>query len=133
MGSKNEYPPLAGPYGAMLGTRYDPVYTDFTPEGTKLAPEVRPGRAFPDPYPRHQADRHPGTAPAATGASRGSPTGGSPSGGRLLAQFDRRAGGWSTRRSWSTFGHLQEAAFALLATGKLHDALDYAREPLARA
>ncbi|MBM3458094.1 MAG: DUF1501 domain-containing protein, partial [Armatimonadetes bacterium] len=28
MGSKNEYPPLAGPYGAMLGPRYDPVYTD---------------------------------------------------------------------------------------------------------
>src|SRR5262245_58719953 len=30
MGSKNEYPPLAGPYGAMLGTRYDPVYADFS-------------------------------------------------------------------------------------------------------
>ena len=30
MGSKDEYPPLAGPYGAMLGMRYDPVYTDFT-------------------------------------------------------------------------------------------------------
>ena len=50
MGSKNEYPPLAGPYGAMLGTRYDPVYTDFTPRGTKQAPEVRPGRAFMDPF-----------------------------------------------------------------------------------
>jgi Tol biopolymer transport system component len=34
----------------MLGTRYDPVYSDFTPQGTKLAPEVRPGRAFLDPY-----------------------------------------------------------------------------------
>ena len=48
-GSKNEYPPLAGPYGAMLGTRYDPIYTDFTPEGTRLAPEIHPGRAFKDP------------------------------------------------------------------------------------
>jgi hypothetical protein len=43
MGSKNEIPPLAGLYGAMLGMRYDPVYTDFTPAGTRLAPEVRPG------------------------------------------------------------------------------------------
>jgi hypothetical protein len=50
MGSKNEYPPLAGPYGAMPGTRYDPVYTDFTPEGTKAAPEIRPGRSFSDPF-----------------------------------------------------------------------------------
>ena len=35
MGSKNEYPPLAGPYGAFLGTRYDPVYTDFMEKGTR--------------------------------------------------------------------------------------------------
>ncbi|MCY2963866.1 MAG: DUF1501 domain-containing protein, partial [Planctomycetota bacterium] len=49
MGSKNEYPPLAGPYGAMLGQRYDPVYTDFRPEGTQLAPEIGPGKAFRDP------------------------------------------------------------------------------------
>jgi hypothetical protein len=49
MGSKNEIPPLAGPYGGMLGLRYDPVYTDFTSEGTTLAPEIRPGKAFKDP------------------------------------------------------------------------------------
>ena len=49
MGSKNEYPPLAGPYGAMLGQKYDPVFTDFRPEGTRLAPEINPGKAFRDP------------------------------------------------------------------------------------
>jgi hypothetical protein len=49
MGSKNEYPPLAGPYGALLGTRYDPVYTDFSAAGTRLAPEIGPGRVFKDP------------------------------------------------------------------------------------
>ena len=49
MGSKNEIPPLAGLYGAMLGMRYDPIYTDFTSEGTALAPEIRPGRTFKDP------------------------------------------------------------------------------------
>ena len=37
MGSKNPYPPLAGPYGAMLGMRYDPVFTDFDYEGTTRA------------------------------------------------------------------------------------------------
>jgi hypothetical protein len=40
MGSKNEIPPLAGLYGAMLGMRYDPIYTDFVAEGTALAPEI---------------------------------------------------------------------------------------------
>ena len=49
MGSKNEYPPLAGPYGAFLGTRYDPVYTDFMAKGTRVAPAVRPGKSFHDP------------------------------------------------------------------------------------
>jgi hypothetical protein len=49
MGSKNEIPPLAGLYGAMLGMRYDPVYTEFRSEGTAMAPEIRPGRAFKDP------------------------------------------------------------------------------------
>ena len=49
MWSKNEIPPLAGPYGGMLGMRYDPVYTDFTAEGTKQAPEIRPGKAYKDP------------------------------------------------------------------------------------
>ena len=29
----------------MLGLRYDPVYTNFTSEGTTLAPEIRPGKA----------------------------------------------------------------------------------------
>ena len=128
MGSKNEYPPLAGPYGAMLGTRYDPVYTDFTPQGTKLAPEIRPGRAFPDPFlgikptdTLELAGSDPRELPIADGrfALRRS----------LLAQFDRARRELERQENLGTFGHLQEAAFALLATGKLHDALDYTREP----
>lgn len=51
MGSKNEIPPLAGLYGEMPGMRYDPIDTDFTAEGTALAPEMRPGRTFNDPLP----------------------------------------------------------------------------------
>jgi hypothetical protein len=128
MGSRNEYPPLAGPYGAMLGSRYDPVYTDFTPQGTKLAPEVRPGRAFADPFlgirPTDTlelaGDDRPGPRIAdARLALRHS----------LLAQFDRARRELEQHESPGALGHLQEAAFALLATGKLRDALDYTREP----
>ena len=45
MGSKNEYPPLAGLYDECPA-QFDPVYTDFSPRGTKQAPEVRPGPDF---------------------------------------------------------------------------------------
>lgn len=128
MGSKNEYPPLAGPYGAMLGTRYDPVYTDFLRTGTKAAPEIRPGRAFHDPFlgiePSDKLELAGSDARElrlgdARFALRHS----------LLAQFDRARREQDRQESHGTFGHLQEAAFALLTTGKLHDALDYAREP----
>jgi Protein of unknown function (DUF1501) len=128
MGSKNEYPPLAGPYGAMLGTRYDPVYTDFTPQGVRLAPEVRPGRAFPDPY----LGIRPTDTLELAGNDRREPR---IADGRfalrrsLLAQFDRARRELEHPEKLETFSHLQESAFALLATGKLHDALDYAREP----
>jgi uncharacterized protein (DUF1501 family) len=47
----------------------------------------------------------------------------------LLAQFDRASREVEEHESPGTLGHLQEVAFALLATGKLRDALDYTREP----
>lgn len=128
MGSKNEYPPLAGPYGAMLGSRYDPVYTDFTPQGTKLAPEIRPGRAFLDPFL--------GISPTETlelaGKLRREPPlvdGRFELRRSLLEQFDQARRDVELQESQGTFSHLQKAAFALLATGKLHDALDFTREP----
>jgi hypothetical protein len=128
MGSKNEYPPLAGPYGAMLGDRYDPVYTDFTPEGTKLAPEVRLDRAFLDPY----LGIRPTDRLELAGSDRREPPivdGRFALRRSLLAQFDRARRELERQENLSTFTHLQESAFALLATGKLHDALDYTREP----
>lgn len=128
MGSKNEYPPLAGPYGAMLGTRYDPVYTDFSPQGTKPAPEIRPGRAFADPFL--------GIRPTDTLELAGGDLSRTRIDDRritlrrsLLTQFDQARGEIDRQQMLGNFSHLQQAAFALLATGKLHDALDYTQEP----
>ena len=127
MGSKNEYPPLAGPYGAMLGTRYDPVYTDFSPQGMQSAPEIRPGRAFLDPY---LGIKSTDTLELA-GNDRQVP----PIADRfalrrsLLSQFDQARGAIETQEKLGTFSHLQESAFSLLASGKLHAALDFTREP----
>ena len=128
MGSKNEYPPLAGLYGAFLGTRYDPVYTDFSAKGTKTAPEVRPGRAFQDPLlgikPTDKLELA-GTGKRQTDVSslrfglRRS----------LLEQFDRSRRWLDGHERISTYDLQQRTAYSLLTTGKIHAALDYTLEP----
>jgi hypothetical protein len=129
MGSKNEIPPLAGLYGASLGTRYDPVYTEFSPKGSKLAPEVRPGRAFHDPYFAINPDDRlvlggagklrEGVSPERFTSRRG-----------LLDQLDsarRRLDG----ERIDTYDHQRQMAYSLLTSGKMHAALDFGREKLA--
>ncbi len=128
MGSKTTYPPLAGPYGAMLGMRYDPVFTDFKHQGTKLAPELVPGKAFKDPLlgiePTQRLELSGGITDSATidrlGLRRS-----------LLEQFNRIRRDFDSHERVNTYGQQQQMALSLLMTGKMHDALDYTREPLA--
>jgi hypothetical protein len=129
MGSKNEYPPLAGPYGAMLGMRYDPIYTDFAAEGTRQAPEIRPDRAFRDPLlgirptDRLQlgdgASGAPSLAPERVGLRRA-----------LLDQLDAARRGLDAAAQVRAFSEQQQTALSLLASGKMHQALDFTREPM---
>lgn len=129
MGSKNEYPPLAGPYGAFLGSRYDPVYTDFTPEGTKAAPPVRGSAAFKDPYfeirPTDKLElMGPGrlpddVTPDRLGLRRS-----------LLTQFDRSRRLLERDQRVRTYDSQQAIAYGLLTSGKIHQALDFTREPM---
>jgi len=129
MGSKNEYPPLAGPYGAMLGPRYDPVYTDFSPTGTRLAPEVRPDRAFKDPlFGISPSDRlqlgsggvDPRDLPAERLELRRS----------LLGQLDKARRELDDPGQFRDFSNLQQRAFSLLTSSKVETALDFTREPM---
>ena len=128
MGSRNEIPPLAGPYGGMLGMRYDPVYTDFTAEGTKLAPEIRPGKAFKDPLLGIRAtDRFllPGGA-SAPGAIARLETRRS-----LLGQFNEIRRDLDSSSRIGTFQKQQQLAYSILTSGKMQEALDFGREPMA--
>ncbi|MEZ6072442.1 MAG: DUF1501 domain-containing protein [Pirellulales bacterium] len=127
MGSKNEYPPLAGPYGAFLGTRYDPVYTDFTAKGTRLAPAVT-GREFYDPYlsiePTDKLEL----------AGNGRPHDDVPAGRfelrqELLKQFDESRRWLEQHERIDTYSLQQQMAYSLLTSGKIHTALDYTLEP----
>jgi len=128
MGSKNEYPPLAGPYGAFLGTRYDPVYTDFTPKGTKLAPIIR-GKSFYDPYlsikPTDKLQL------AGNGKLRQEVTTSRFDLRRsLLQQFDQSRQWLDRYERIGTYSLQQQMAYSLLTSGKIHTALDYTQEPI---
>jgi hypothetical protein len=127
MGSKNEIPPLAGLYGAMLGMRYDPIYTDFTAEGTALAPEIRPGRTFKDPLfgirPTDQLSLFGDGIPNVTSPQlelRRS----------LLSQLDGSRRQLQTIERIQTFSQQQQTAFSLLTSGRMSAALDFLREPI---
>ncbi|MBI3861518.1 MAG: DUF1501 domain-containing protein [Planctomycetia bacterium] len=127
MGSKTNYPPLAGPYGATLGMRYDPVYTDFRTEGTQVAPEVVKGARHKDPLlgikPTDRLELAEGGAADVTldrlNLRRS-----------LLDQFDRARRELEAHERISTYDQQQQMAFSLLSSGKMHAALDYAREPM---
>jgi hypothetical protein len=127
MGSKNEYPPLAGPYGAFLGTRYDPVYTDFTAKGTRPAPAVT-GHEFHDPFlsiePTDKLEL----------AGNGRPHEDVPARRfelrqELLRQFDESRRWLERHERIDTYDRQQQMAYSLLTSGKIHTALDYTLEP----
>jgi hypothetical protein len=102
MGSRTEIPPLAGPYGAMLGQKYDPIYADFPGEGTTTAPEVHPGRAFKDPFLGIQA-----TDKFVIGG-----------------EFERL-------ERVETFSQQQRMALSLLSSSRFATAIDFGQEPMA--
>jgi len=126
MGSKNEYPPLAGPYGAMLGMRYDPVYTDFLGEGTALAPEIRPGKAYKDPlFGIHRTEK----LQLATQAVSSTESGRFDLRRSLLQQFNQVRRDLDAFERIAVFSQQQQMAFSLLTSSRMHEALDYTREP----
>lgn len=127
LGSRTEYPPLAGPYGAFLGSAYDPVVTDFRDEATVETPAVRQGKSFRNPYGGIDpgAKLHLGLRGDAAGVGaeelrlRHS----------LLKQFNEARIALERNERTSTFSQRQALAYSLLTSGKIHDALDFQREP----
>jgi hypothetical protein len=127
MGSKTEFPPLAGPYGAMLGMRYDPICTNFDSEGTALSPEVRPGKVFKDPLfgikPTDQLRLLSAGAPDLAASQIDLRR-------TLLEQINLARGDLEGHERIRTYRQQQQLAFSLLTSGKMQDALDYTREPV---
>ncbi|WP_010586373.1 DUF1501 domain-containing protein [Schlesneria paludicola] len=126
MGSKTELPPLAGPYGAMLGMRYDPVFTDFPYTGTGPSPEIGTNKIFNDPQqgirPTERLQLSGAEADERTLARLGLRR-------SLLDQFDQARRALDHNERTSTYSLQQQMAFSLVTSGKMHTAIDYTREP----
>lgn len=122
-------PPLSGPYAAFLGRAYDPVWTAYDGKPTRVVPKLSPGQSF-DVH-DHFAGVEPGgrfglssERPADVSAERFQ--------GRrsLLAQFDAARQALDAG-DVQTYDRQRQAAYTLLSSPKIREALDVQREPAA--
>jgi hypothetical protein len=130
LNSKTDLDVSAGPYGAFLGQSYDPLWTDFTGNGTRLAPVYTDGQAkqFHDPFGGTTPDGRFQVSPAAHLPAEMSVE-------RvqlrrsLLDQFDRERSRIDAAGESGGFDKFQDLAFSLLTTSRMREALDIGREP----
>lgn len=120
---------LGGPYAGFLGSRYDPVWTEFSAPGTQAVPNptgkpdlfdpfggVRPG----DRFDLAGFDSVPELTPQRIGGRRS-----------LLEQLDAARASLDAQERVRSFSRHQERAYSLLTSPRLAVALDLQREPLA--
>jgi hypothetical protein len=121
----------AGPYAAYLGGEFHPKWTEFVGEGTKSVVKARPGFSF------HGKEPYLGCTPAST--FRMSNTGVLPGMSidrldrrrTLLEQFDALRGDLEQTAAGRPLTRFQQAAFSMLTSPKIAQALDVRREPVA--
>lgn len=132
LNSKTDLIVNAGPFAAFLGQGYDPIWTDFDGQGTRVAPKYSSGqtREFHDPFA--------GTTPegrfslSAEGQQLGDIAVERLNLRRsLLTQFDQARRELDIRERTQVYDKFQRMAFSLITTSKMRDALDIAREPRA--
>jgi hypothetical protein len=121
---------LAGPYAAFLGQRFNPLWTQYTGAGQKLAPKCRHEQAkeYQDPYalaPRDGKFVFQGAGAWGEGLSD------TRFGLRklLLEQFDAQRTLIAEQATTRDYTASQAQAISLLTSTQLRDALDFAREP----
>ena len=126
--SKANFRPLGGPYGGFLGSRYDPVWTEFSGRGTKPVPNPTAKTDLYDPFggiePSDRFDlAGPASLPEGVDAARYALR------RSLLEQFDAARRGLDADARVAAYDRYQTVAWELLTSSKLGEALDVAREP----
>lgn len=128
-GSQCTLPTLAGPYGAFLGSKHDPLWTDFTGTGAAVAPRLTDNQT--------QEVRDPFLQLASGGKFQLSPESRLPEDVHtrrldarrlLLDQFDTSRRDLDRSRAVQSFSANQQRAFSLLTSSRVRDALDLDRE-----
>lgn len=125
-----DVPPLAGPYAAFLGSAHDPVWTDFEGEATTVVPklaaeqkvEVRDHFAGVEPSGRFRL--------ASTIEESELSNSRFQSRWKFLSQLDSNAGVLGRQREVRTYRQLQQAAYSMLRSTKIREALDIHQEPI---
>ena len=129
MGTRTEYPPLAGPFGTWLGQKYDPVVFDFNGKATRKAPPVRHGiEGFDNPYMGIEPDGSftLGDADGRFSVSRDR----FDDRKSLLKRLDELRRFVDVDQGVDAQDHFQQMAYSLLTSSKVHNALDLDGEPL---
>ena len=128
LNSKSDVLVNAGPFAAVLGQAYDPLWTDFTGAGTHVVPHYSGGqtRDFLDPFGGTTPDgrfilstegRLRDDIPIERLNLRQS----------LLHQFEQQ----QRRLDHGIYDQHRQRAYSLLTSNAVHQALDIGREPLA--
>ncbi|MGD9647847.1 MAG: DUF1501 domain-containing protein, partial [Pirellulales bacterium] len=120
----------AGPYGAWLGTAYDPLWTDFQGEGTRVStytfgPDTIRCR---DPY-GPLAPGYRFTLAADANLPAGLTLDRLNRRRALVQQFDDARREFDDKSAARSFDHFRNQAFSYLTTNTLRDARDVVREP----
>jgi len=133
LNSRTDNPAVnAGVFSAFLGTRYDPLWTEFHGPGLHIAPKNTVGqkKRFRNPFGGTTPDGHFQLSPDAQLPDdisldrlrlRRS----------LLAQFERSRRFLDGSLRVQTMNHQRQTALSLLTSNKMRDALDIGREPRA--
>lgn len=130
--SKCQFRPLGGPYGGFLGSRYDPVWTEFDAKGTRAVPRPldKADVDVYDPFGGIRPDDRLGIAGPSGMAEAMSPQ---RLGLRraLMQQFDHTRRWMDQHERVQSFDRFQELAWSLVTSSRMAEALDIQREPAA--
>jgi hypothetical protein len=127
--SKCQFRPLGGPYAGFLGSRYDPIWTEFEAKGT---------RAVPKPLDKADVDVHDpfgGIRAEDSFGVAGPPTNGEAMSPQRLGlrralreQFDLSRRWLDDHQRVRSFDRFQALAWSLMTSSRMGEALDIQRE-----
>lgn len=130
--SRCQFRPLGGPYAGFLGSRYDPVWTDFPARGTRIVPKPLDKADVDDydPFGGIRPEDRLGVAGPSAIAEALSPQ---RLGLRraLMQQLDHSRRWLDDHPRVRSYDRFQDLAWSLVTSSRMAEALDIQREPAA--